>query len=206
MHDSYFKKANFYYKEFKFNRTNVLIYSKSNVNWENVLKEMNKIPKYLKNIDLIYYGKHQDLKDHNHLSKYHNGTILISDAVGMDEDVLKCIIHECIHSFVEDFENINFFEESRNEYLEKKSVVLNKMGDVGDKYRQTVYYNKAFDGFLMDYGYKQLKTLIKGKMPSAYSVTSMIEFVAITAEELFFGKSSIISDICPMTCKFIKSF
>ena len=65
---------------------------------------------------------------------------------------------------------------------------------------------KVHDNFLINYGYDKLKTLIQGKFTSLYSLTSFVEYVAITAEEKFFGDTLTIKNLCPMTCKFIKSF
>jgi len=200
-------KSNFYYNEYSFKNIKILIYSKSSINWKNVLYNLQKIEKYLKNINFIYFGKFQNLKNNNNVSEYKNNSIIISNQINDDINFLKCIIHECIHSFVDVFEKINFFEHAKKEYLEKKKIVLNKLHDPdNDHFVNFVYYNKQFDEYLMNIGYNKLQTLIKGKFPTPYSMTSFIEYVAICAEEFFFDDGLTIEKLCPFTIKFLKSF
>jgi hypothetical protein len=197
-------KQGIIYKEIVYKNIIIFINKANNINWSFVKKQLSKIDYLLGNIDAIYYGHHQYLKDKNNLSVYNEGSILISDEVSDEETFLKCIVHEVIHSHSKEFEKNVFFQKASREYLEKKKYVTNVTGD-GEKYNNLLYYNNSFDKYLLNFGYDKLKKIIKDKFPSAYSVTSFIEYIAICAEELFFGDEIVIIKMCPFAVKFIKS-
>lgn len=194
----------FFYKEYIYKNVTIFVNKRSNINWDFVLKSLPRIDTLLGNIESIYYGQHEELKQKQNLSVYNQNSILISDEVGDEELVLKCIAHECIHSHVDDFEKNIFFKKASKEYLEKKKYVLNMTGET-DEFINLLYYNSNFDKYLLNIGYDKLNKIIKGKFPSSYSVTSFIEYVAICTEELYFGDSLIIKKMCPNVIKFIKN-
>jgi len=195
---------NVIYKEIVYKNIIIFINKKNNINWQFVVKQLSKIDYLLGNIDAIYYGHHEQLKIKNNLSVYNEGSILISDDVSDDITFLKCIVHEAIHSHSKEFEKNIFFKKASKEYLEKKKHVLNLTGN-GEQFSNLLYYNNSFDKHLLNFGYDKLKKIIKDKFPSPYSITSFIEYVAICAEELFFGDKIVIIKICPFAAKFIKS-
>jgi hypothetical protein len=194
----------FEYEEYKYKNIYIYIYNNDSLEIDLIFKFLNKIPpKLLSNIKNIYYGDNKNLKTNHILSTYNNNSILISNEVDKEELFVQCILHECIHSLSEKFETIKNFNAIKNEFLEKKKIILDKLKCQNKEFYNTIYYNKQIDNYFLKIGYNKLDFLIKNIFSSSYCLTSIIEYVALGCEDLIIHHDNFIKHYCPELYKFI---
>jgi len=190
-----------------FNSINVFIKDPlpENVPLNPVLRKVESIiPRHLVyNIDAVYVGQFEHLKEREINALYQDGALYISNVQDGVVDLLDDIIHEISHAAEEKYgpEIYGDFE-IENEYLAKKQ----RLYEVLKSYEYNVDYNmfmqteysQEFDNLLYkEIGYEKLEHFTIGLFLSNYAVTSMREYFAIGFERYFLGDSGELAAVCP---------
>jgi len=176
-----------------------------NVPLNPVLRKVESIiPRHLVyNVDAVYVGQFEHLKEREINALYQDGALYISNAQDDVVDLLDDIIHEISHAAEEKYgpEIYGDFE-IENEYLAKKQ----RLYEVLKSYEYNVDYNmfmqteysQEFDNLLYkEIGYEKLEHFTIGLFLSNYAVTSMREYFAIGFERYFLGDSGELAAVCP---------
>ena len=176
-----------------------------NVPLNPVLRKVESIiPRHLVyNIDAVYVGQFEHLKEREINALYQDGALYISNVQDGVVDLLDDIIHEISHAAEEKYgpEIYGDFE-IENEYLAKKQ----RLYEVLKSYEYNVDYNmfmqteysQEFDNLLYkEIGYEKLEHFTIGLFLSNYAVTSMREYFAIGFERYFLGDSGELAAVCP---------
>ena len=176
-----------------------------NVPLNPVLRKVESIiPRHLVyNVDAVYVGQFEHLKEREINALYQDGALYISNAQDDVVDLLDDIIHEISHAAEEKYgpEIYGDFE-IENEYLAKKQ----RLYEVLKSYEYNVDYNmfmqteysQEFDNLLyQEIGYEKLEHFTIGLFLSNYAVTSMREYFAIGFERYFLGDSGELAAVCP---------
>ena len=174
-----------------------------------VLRKIEKtIPKhFVSNIESIYVGDFEFLKERDLNASYEDGAIYISNEQDDEEDLTDDIIHEIAHA-VEDQFGLEIYSdgELEREFLFKRKRLYDELDITGyDPEKSYFYdseYNEEFDDFLYkQVGYDKLIFITMGLFPSNYSVTSLKEYFAIGFEKYYLGESQDILKISPVLHK-----
>jgi hypothetical protein len=167
---------------------------------------------FLRNIESIYVGDFDALKDRDMDALYENGAIYIRpDSVVNAEDLLDDIIHEIAHSLEESYA-IDIYGDGRveREFIIKRNQLFNKLKGEENTYFPRDYflntdYSKEFDEFLYKtVGYPLLTSLTVDIFPSPYGATSLREYFANAFEKYFMEESERVREISPQVYKKIE--
>ena len=164
-----------------------------------------KLPDHvLKNIDIIYVGKFQDLIDRDVNALWQNGAIYITNNQDSEMDMIDDLIHEIAHSNEKQFEQI-IYEDGKleKEFLYKRKEMALILKDKNYGLPPGFIYNIDYDKIIDDYLYEKvtydiLWQLIPGIFPSPYAITSLREYWARGFEEFYMGKRQELKDLCPV--------
>ena len=164
-----------------------------------------KLPDHvLKNIDIIYVGRFQDLIDRDVNALWQNGAIYITNNQDSEMDMIDDLIHEIAHSNEKQFEQI-IYEDGKleKEFLYKRKklalILKDKKSGLPPGFIYNVDYDKTIDDYLYEkITYDILWQLIPGIFPSPYAITSLREYWARGFEEFYMGKSQELKVICPV--------
>lgn len=175
------------------------------INLESIVKRIESvIPRTLVDgLDIIYIGHFDELDEKEVNALYLNGAIYVTNVQSSEEDLLNDIVHEFAHFVEEKFTN-NIYGNSdiEREFLKKRETlfdILESEGyDVPERFRHTVEYDKALDDFFYKYvGYPTLRSLMGSLFISAYSVTDIREYFAISFETYFLESKNEVREITP---------
>jgi len=181
---------------------------------EEILEDVEEVlpSHFLSNIESIYVGDFDALKDRNMDALYENGAIYIRpESVVNEEDLLDDIIHEIAHSLEESYA-IDIYGDGRveREFIIKRNQLFNKLKAEKTPYFPRDYflntdYSKEFDEFLYKtVGYPLLTSLTIDMFPSPYGATSLREYFANAFEKYFMGESEMVKEISPQIYKKIE--
>ena len=190
-----------------FNSINVFIKDPlpENVPLNPVLRKVESIiPRHMAyNIDAVYVGDFEHLKEREINALYQDGALYISNIQDDVVDLLDDIIHEISHATEEKYGPEIYGDGLiEQEYLNKKE----RLYEILKSYEYNVDYNmfmqteylQEFDDLLYkEIGYEKLEFLITGIFLSNYSVTSMREYFATGFERYFLGNAAELSGISP---------
>lgn len=164
----------------------------------NVLKGISqRVPlELIKNIDSIYVGQFDFLKNREVQAMYENSSIFVTNEQDTALDMIDDIIHEIAHSTEEIFGSLIYSDRKiEKEFLKKREKlwsILDKKGynvDLDDFLAPEFSYE--FDSFLyQEVGYPMLATLTTNIFYSPYAATSIKEYYA-NGFEAFFLKDDI---------------
>jgi hypothetical protein len=198
------------------NRINVYSASQlsENINIENVLSAIEqRLPSsFLSNIESIYIGDFDILKQRDMDAMYADGAIYIRpDRVVSEEDLVDDIIHEISHSMEEAYA-LDVYGDGQIERefiikrmqlfaaLEKESVPF-----FPRDYFLNTEYSEEFDDYLYRIvGYPLLTSLTINMFASPYGATSLREYFANAFEKYFMGEHEAVKKISPQAYKKIK--
>jgi len=185
-----------------FNIAGIEVYEKdqitNDVDVRMVLSEIIKrIPDHLlSNVDSIYIGSFDFLKERDVQAAYENSSIFITNEQDTEEDMMDDIVHEIAHSIEEKYAR-EIYEDQKieSEFLQKRKktwMLLKDQGfDLELQYFLDTEYSKEFDEYLyMEIGYPLLAMLTSNLFYSPYAVTSLREYFA-NGFEAFFMKENI---------------
>ena len=158
----------------------------------------------LSNIDLIYVGQFQDLKDRDVNALYQNGAIYITNEQDSEMDMIDDLIHEVAHSNEKQYEQIIYEDGNlEKEFLRKRKIIAELLVDkkygVPPGFTYSGDYDKNVDDYLyLKVTYDVLWQLIPGIFPSPYAITSVREYWAKGFEEFYMGDKKDIKDLTPV--------
>jgi len=177
-----------------------------NVDLIKVLSELeNNIPSfYLHDVDAIYVGDFQDLKDRAISAKYADGAIYLSNDQENNKDIKDDLVHEIGHA-VENLYGREIYSDNEieNEFLRKRVKLKQILNFAGYK-SVTTYnfedldYSRKLDLFFYKkIGYEKLRSLMIGLFMSPYAATSIKEYFADGFEEYYIGDRRLFKKISP---------
>ena len=197
-------------KHFVWNDVEVFIkdpLTKEEMSLGSVLDDIDgKLPKhFLNNIDAIYVGEFDFLKNRDIQAAYENSAIFVTNDQDNVEDMSDDIVHEIAHS-VEEAHRDQVYSDGKleREFILKRkqlySVIKseNLDGDLSSFLEPT--YNRDFDEYLYkEIGYPMLSMISTNIFYSPYAATSLREYFANGFEALYyFGDYTFIKNSCPV--------
>lgn len=154
-------------------------------------------------LDIIYVGHFEELQQKEVNALYLNNAIYVTNVQSSESDLIDDIVHEAAH-FVEEKYTGNIYGGSHieNEFLKKRNRLFDILEDKGyevpEKFRHTIEYNKAIDDYFYKFvGYPVLRDMIGNLFISAYSVTDIREYFAISFENYILGNKSEVRETTP---------
>lgn len=176
------------------------------VSIDNVLKrvESSRIKhEFVKDIDAIYIGEFDLLKQRDIAALYYHDTIYISNDQENENDVYNDLVHEIAHA-IESSEKEHIYAdfELEREFTKKRRQVYDSLVelkfDIGWQDMSNPNYEKIRFLLHKTVGYDMLAHVINGIFVSPYSVTSLREYWAKGFEHYLLGKSLDLRDVCPV--------
>jgi len=201
-----------------FNIAGIEVYEKDqitdDVDVRMVLSEIIKrIPDHLlSNVDSIYIGSFDFLKERDVQAAYENSSIFITNEQDTEEDMMDDIVHEIAHSIEEKYVR-EIYEDQKieSEFLQKRKKLYEILTEEGlnpdEKMFLDPVYSREMDLYLYeDVGYDRLNfiALSYGLYTSAYCATSLREYFANGFEYYFLDDPEYLREICPILYRKIK--
>ena len=160
---------------------------------------------FLSEVDIIYIGDFEELKERRVNALYDNGALYISNEQSSEEDLLDDIVHEFAHAVERSHGELIYSDGLiRREFLAKREKLYFLLKAEGFNFDDRLFMNPEFteelDSLLMDeVGYEKLTSLTIGLFIDPYSITSLREYFA-SAFEFFFlhTDKKYVQNICPM--------
>ena len=189
-------------KQNNFNIKGVEIFIKdeppTNINVKSVINRLLKMvpSKLLRNLDVIYVGQFQHLKDREIQAVYENSSIFVTNEHIDEEDMLDDLVHEVAHSVEELYQRFIYGDKKiENEFLSKRKQLWYLLKSEGFDCELSdflnVKFDKAFDEFLYrKVGYPALSITSVNLFYSPYGSTSIREYFA-NGFEAFFMKEDL---------------
>tara|TARA_B100001250_G_C19585086_1_gene693827 strand:- start:38 stop:709 length:672 start_codon:yes stop_codon:yes gene_type:complete len=176
---------------------------------EVLLKIGTKIPKqFLRNVDIIYVGNFDFLKDRDIQAMYENSCIFVTNEQSSYEDMCDDIVHELAHSLEEIYmQQIYSDGAMEKEFLEKRkqlySILKSESFEVNLHQFLDPDYEKEFDDYLYrEIGYPALNMLSTSVFYSPYAATSLREYFANGFEALYYYRDyDFLTKSCPVLFK-----
>ena len=175
------------------------------VELDQVLRDLERIiPKnFTRNLDIIYVGDFDHLRDRDVNAMYDSGAIYITNEQDDNVDILDDLIHEIAHAVEENYnQEIYGDDKIRGEFLAKRNTLRRILGAHGYDVRShnllDVEYSRGLDEFFYeDVGYAKLSNFVLGLFISPYPVTSLREYFASGFEEYYLGDRRALAEISP---------
>lgn len=202
------------YKEINlFDLISISLIGTTNLNFKNIKKFIltNIGKRFFSNIDVIYL---YDMKDSEVKAYYDSGMIVINlPLIKDDKDFIKTLIHELIHSQLENLKGVSEnIEPVIQEYLRKRGKVLNKLltyNNSDPKFNSNysdIEYDQEFESYLKDkITYQIVYPISHIYFPSPYAISSINEYLCIGFEIYFIENKSWLEEYCPELYRFIEN-
>jgi len=185
-----------------------------NVDIDEILNTIEKkVPSFfLSNIESIYIGDFDSLKDRSMDAMYEDGAIYVRpQSVFSEEDLVDDIIHEIAHSIEETYA-IDIYGDGQieREFLIKRIQLFAALGKEEAPFFPRDYflnteYSEEFDDYLYRIvGYPLLTSLTTNMFASPYGATSLREYFANAFEKYFMGEHEEVKNLSPQVYKKIK--
>lgn len=207
---SFIRNKNKNKKHFSWNGVEIFIKDEiknKEISLNRVLKSLSKkIPKdFLINVDTMYIGEFDFLKDREVQAMYQNSSIFITNEQDDEEDLLDDIVHEISHSLEEVRSELLYSDgEMEKEFIQKRKKLYSLLSTEGIECELSWFlnpeYDEAFDMFLYkEVGYPLLSMLGSSMFYSPYGITSLREYYANGFEALYcYEEVSFIEKYCPV--------
>ena len=207
---SFIRNKNKNKKHFSWNGVEIFIKDEiknKEISLNRVLKSLSKkIPKdFLINVDTMYIGEFDFLKDREVQAMYQNSSIFITNEQDDEEDLLDDIVHEISHSLEEVRSELLYSDgEMEKEFIQKRKKLYSLLSTEGIECELSWFlnpeYDEAFDMFLYkEVGYPLLSMLGSSIFYSPYGITSLREYYANGFEALYcYEEVSFIEKYCPV--------
>ena len=164
-----------------------------------------KLPKhFLHNIDAIYVGDFDFLKDRDIQAAYENSAIFVTNKQENVEDMSDDIVHEIAHSVEEAHRDQIYSDgELEKEFILKRKQLYSVIKSENLKADLSQFlepsYDRNFDEYLyQEIGYPMLNMISSNIFYSPYAATSLREYFANGFEALYyFGDYTFIKNSCP---------
>ena len=151
-------------------------------------------PHFFKNLDSIYVGDYDFLRQRGLDASLINGGIFVSTHKHSEDDVCDDIVHEVAHLVEEEYGDLIYSDNSiESEFLAKRKQLLGILNSEGYSidYMQflDIDYNVSLDSFLyQEVGYPNLSVMTVNLFCSPYGATSIREYFANCFEYFFWDK------------------
>jgi hypothetical protein len=163
-------------------------------------------------VDAIYIGNFEMLRDHDLNALYADGAIYVSHIQDNEQDLIDDIVHEIAHSVESKFSYILYGNgKLEQEFINKRMKLWTTLNDMGYEPDQKLFlnpeYNKDLDLYLYkEVGYDTLNIICanSGYFTSAYAITSIREYYATGFEYYFLDERKYLKQICPQLYNQIK--
>lgn len=182
--------------------------------WTKVLRKIEMlIPKvYVTNIEVIYVGHFDEIKERNVVAMSGDGAIYVDNEIADKEVLLHSLMHEIAHNIYDLAKNevgISF-EDIMNEFFGKKKRLQLLLGadniEFPRKYVFAVDYDKDFDEYLyQDITYEKLGAYSMNLFLSPYSITSFEDYFVEGVVEFYTGNQNDVRRISPKIHEMIDS-
>ena len=159
---------------------------------------------FVYNIDVVYVGDFDFMKEREINALYRDGAIYISNDQDNEQDMIDDIVHEIGHALEENFsEDVYADMGIIEEFVLKRSVFKERLAahdiDVSDYDFGNIKFSENFDKFLHHkLGYDMVDTLSTGIFLDPYSITSLREYFASGFETYYLDNRDRVKDICPV--------
>lgn len=155
----------------------------------------------LRNIDVVYVGKFQEISNRN--AAYSNGAIYITGDEPTVFDMIENFVHETAHSLEIDSGWTIYDDQLHQEFLGKRrrlrSILEEEDFHINPQLYEFTEYNEKFDQFLAKtVGYPLLLNLTMGLFASPYGATSIQEYFANGFEKYFLDGPDYVRRISPV--------
>tara|TARA_B100000700_G_scaffold264490_1_gene302276 strand:+ start:1247 stop:1936 length:690 start_codon:yes stop_codon:yes gene_type:complete len=164
-----------------------------------------KLPKHFyQNVDSIYVGEFDFLKNRNIQAMYENSSIFVTNNQENEEDMADDIVHEIAHSVEETYKDFIYSDgELEKEFLNKRKHLYTLLKaeniDVSLSNFMEPSFDQQFDEYLHQVvGYPLLNMLGSSIFYSPYAATSLREYFANGFEAFYyFDDYDFIKRSCP---------
>jgi len=168
------------------------------VSMKSVVKKLFKsVPSYLlRNLDIIYVGQFEELKNRNIQAMYKDSSIFVTNECDSEEDLLDDLIHEVAHCVENNYGNIIYSDgKIEKEFINKRKQLWSTLKDEGYDVELSDFLNSEFDTqfdemLYITIGYPMLSIHTVNLFYSPYGATSLREYFA-NGFEAFFMKEDI---------------
>lgn len=192
--------------EYKLGHINVFVRQQLQVNINNIIQILKKLPLGILNtVKSIEIGDFDSLNNRQVQALYDNKTIYISSKLESEKEYLDNIIHEFAHACEQIYYNDLYADghiELEFQYKRQKmQQILDSYGicDIPEEKFKNVEYDHEFDTFLYkDIGYSKLDYMLRGIFLSPYAATSLREYFANGFEKYFLENSQRVREISPV--------
>tara|TARA_R100000700_G_C3162989_1_gene138633 strand:+ start:443 stop:1159 length:717 start_codon:yes stop_codon:yes gene_type:complete len=178
-----------------------------NVNVVDVLQTIEDIvPGHMvKEVDTIFIGDYQHLKDKAVTAMYDSGAIYISNEQKSNDDMVDDLVHEIAHSLEQPYGYAIYSDGVvEKEFLGKRMKMyelLSAYNFVSQNSKSAfmqVEYDHYFDELLYKkIGYERLAQLLVGVYTTPYAATSLREYFATGFEDYFLHDGEYLKKISP---------
>lgn len=164
----------------------------------------SRVPFYfMGGVEIIYVGEFPEMVERDINAYYEDDAIYVTNKQDDEMDMIEDIIHEMSHAVEQRLGDLIYgdsaLEREFRAKRERLEVRLKKHYKTPPSFAINLEYDKGVDNFLYaEVGYDNLRQLIVGIFPTAYSVTSVSEYWAIGYEELFLGGKDKLKELCPV--------
>ena len=190
-----------------FDDTEVLIKDPlpENINIRRVFSKLSDVIPYrfLHELDMIYIGQFDHLKDREVSSVYDSGAIYLSNDQDDEADILDDIVHEIAH-MVEEIKGGALYGDGliEGEFLNKRINLerilrFNEYNTFFFDFKDPDFSEDLDLFFYTEIGYPTLETLGDGLFISPYAATSLREYFATGFEEYYLGDARQLSQVSP---------
>ena len=161
----------------------------------------------LTNIDLVYIGDFDFMKQRKINASYVDGAIYMSNDQDNERDALDDLVHEFAHAVEEKYgfsiyEDGNIEKEFTSKRLKLKKILRIHDYNVDLHDFTKIEFDEELDQFLLnEVGYEKLSNLTIGMFLDPYSISSLREYFATGFEEYYLGDRPYLSDVCPYIYK-----
>ena len=158
-------------------------------------KALKALPAHLLiNVDSIYIGSFDFLKNREVQAAYENSSIFVTNEQDSTEDMVDDIVHEIAHSVEDKYAGEIYSDQKiESEFLHKRKNMWLFLKDQGFKADLQnfldISYSEDFDNYLyQEVGYSLLSMLTTNIFYSPYAATSLREYFANGFEAFFIGE------------------
>jgi hypothetical protein len=156
-------------------------------------------------IDTIFIGDYDILKNRAVTAMYESGAIYVSNSHPTTEDMVDDIIHEMAHSLEIPYGFYLYSDQKmETEFLQKRMALFDELVSldlVPASYKKSFLnaeYSKEFDELLYkQIGYDTLNQLVIGIYTTPYAATALREYFATGIEDFFVNDRNYLKKICP---------
>ena len=171
-----------------------------------VEKAFKKIPEFLlQNLDVIYIGDFQYLKDRKIQALFKDSSIFMTNQYESTNDMIDDIIHEVAHSVEEQYPSLIYSDgKIEKEFIQKRKQLWQILKSESHNYElhkflQPDYDRDLDDFFYLEVGYPTIAMLTVNLFYSPYAVTSLREYFANGFEAFFMNEDVIrLKNVSPL--------